>query len=99
MGHRTTWTSRFPASTYKVRDADTKQTRVQRIRIYGEVVRDFVERWGLLERGTEIRVPSRLWTASYDEICAYLRSIFQADGYVSSARDERRGVGTGRLSR
>ncbi len=77
----------LPHVHVKVRDAATKETRVQRIRIYGEVVRDFVERWDLLARGTEIRVPARLWTASVDEICAYLRSIFQADGYVSVRRD------------
>ncbi|HEY5434979.1 MAG TPA: LAGLIDADG family homing endonuclease, partial [Candidatus Limnocylindrales bacterium] len=77
----------LPHVHLKVRDAATAETRVQRIRIYGEVVRDFVERWDLLARGTEIRVPARLWTASYDEVCAYLRSIFQADGYVSVRRD------------
>jgi len=77
----------LPHVHLKVRDADTKETRVQRIRIYGEVVREFVDRWELLQRGTDIRVPSRLWTASYDEITAYLRSIFQADGYVSVRRE------------
>ena len=76
----------LPLVHIKVRDADTQTTRVQRIRIYGEVVRDFVERWGLLRRGTEIRVPERLWSAPYDEVCAYLRSIFQADGYISRRR-------------
>jgi ribonucleoside-diphosphate reductase alpha chain len=81
----------LPHVHVKVRDADTKEIRVRRIRVYGEVVRDFVERWGLLERGTEIRVPSRLWTASYDEISAYLRSIFQADGYISVRRDHATG--------
>ena len=77
----------LPNVHVKVRDADTKETRVQRIRVYGEVIREFVERWSLLQRGTEIRVPSRLWTASYDEITAYLRSIFQADGYATVRRD------------
>lgn len=77
----------LPHVHVKVRDADTRETRVQRIRVYGEVIREFVERWGLLQRGTEIRVPSRLWTASCDEITAYLRSIFQADGYVTVRRD------------
>jgi ribonucleotide reductase alpha subunit len=60
---------------------------VRRIHLYGEVLRDFVERWGLLARGTEIRVPSQLWTASHEEICAYLQSIFQADGYVTVQRE------------
>jgi ribonucleoside-diphosphate reductase alpha chain len=58
----------------------------RRIRLYGEVLRPFVERWELLARGTEIRVPTRLWTASHDEVAAYLRSLFQADGYVSVQR-------------
>jgi ribonucleoside-diphosphate reductase alpha chain len=72
----------------KVREADTQGTRVRRIGLYGEVLRDFVERWGLLARGTEIRVPRQLWTASHDVIAAYLRSIFQADGWVSLNRQE-----------
>ncbi|MEX2025344.1 MAG: vitamin B12-dependent ribonucleotide reductase, partial [Thermoleophilaceae bacterium] len=66
-----------------VRDADTESIPVRRVRLYGEVLRDFVERWGLLDRGRSIRVPGRLWTASHDEIAAYLRSIFQADGFVT----------------
>jgi ribonucleoside-diphosphate reductase alpha chain len=85
------WVSRhldvvFPDVHRKVRDADTKSVRVQRIRLYGEQLRDFVERWGLLARGVDIRVPSTLWTASRDEIAAYLQSVFQADGYVSVHR-------------
>ena len=85
----------FPDVHRKVRDAQTLVTRVQRIRLYGEVLRDFVERYELLARGTEIRVPSVLWTASHEEIAAYLRSIFQADGYVTVRRD--RGCESGRI--
>ena len=70
----------------KVRLADTQEVEVRRIRLYGEVLRDFVERWELLARGTEIRVPSRLWTATHEEVCAYLRSVFQADGYMTVSR-------------
>ncbi len=77
----------FPEVHRKVRDADTQTTRVRRIRLYGEHLREFVQRWGLLARGTEIRVPQRLFTSSRDEITAYLRSLFQADGYVSVRRD------------
>ena len=76
----------LPHVHVKVRDAATKTIRVQRIRVCGEVVREFVERWELLARGTEIRVPARLWTASYDEVSAYLRSVFQADGFVTVQR-------------
>jgi ribonucleoside-diphosphate reductase alpha chain len=76
----------FPHVHRKVREADTQHIRVQRIRLYGEVLREFVESWSLLARGTEIRVPAQLFTASHDEIVAYLRSIFQADGYVTVRR-------------
>ena len=55
--------------------------------MYGEILREFVERWDLLVRGTEMRVPRRLFTASHDEIVAYLRSLFQADGYVTVRQD------------
>ncbi len=72
----------------KVRAAETQEVEVRRIRLYGEVLRDFVERWELAPRGTEIRVPSRLWTATHEEICAYLRSVFQADGYVTVRRED-----------
>jgi ribonucleoside-diphosphate reductase alpha chain len=79
----------LPDVHHHVRDVPSKDDdlTVRRIRLYGEVLRPFVERWGLLARGTEIRVPVRLFTASRDEIVAYLRSIFQADGYVSVRRD------------
>ncbi|HEX2016625.1 MAG TPA: LAGLIDADG family homing endonuclease, partial [Solirubrobacteraceae bacterium] len=60
---------------------------VRRVRLHGNVLSDFVERWGLMARGTEIRVPSRLFTAPRDVIVAYLRSVFQADGYVSVRRE------------
>jgi ribonucleoside-diphosphate reductase alpha chain len=77
----------FPDAHRKVRDADTQHVPVQRIRLYGEATREFVARWDLLARGTEMRVPQRLFTASHDEIVAYLRSLFQADGYVSVRHD------------
>ena len=81
-----------------VRDVETKDESLscRRIRLYGEVLRDFVERWELLARGTDIRVPRRLWTASHDEIAAYLRSIFQADGYVTVRREN--GEESGRVA-
>ncbi len=72
----------------------------RRIRLYGEVLRAFVERWDLKARGTAIRVPRRLWTAPQDEVVAYLRSIFQADGYVTLhvERYEASGIGLGVIS-
>jgi ribonucleoside-diphosphate reductase alpha chain len=68
----------------------------RRIRLHGEALRDFVERWELLARGTDMRVPGCLWTASHDEIAAYLRSLFQAEGYVTVRRDN--GNESGRIA-
>src|SRR6266540_1412026 len=78
----------FPHVHRHVREVTTKDAslRCRRIRLYGEDLREFVEDWELLARGTEIRVPKRLWTASHDEITAYLLSIFQADGYITVRR-------------
>jgi ribonucleoside-diphosphate reductase alpha chain len=87
----------FPGVHRHERPVATEDPRLdmRRIRLYGEVLRPFVERWSLQARGTEIRVPAQLFTASHDEICAYLASIFQADGYVSveRGRDEHARVG------
>jgi adenosylcobalamin-dependent ribonucleoside-diphosphate reductase len=55
----------------------------RRIRLYGEVLRPFVERWGLLARGVDMRVPEQLLKAPLPVVAAYLQSMFQADGYVS----------------
>jgi adenosylcobalamin-dependent ribonucleoside-diphosphate reductase len=79
----------FPDAHRHVSDVPTQDEslRYRRIRLYGEDLREFVDRWQLLLRGTAIRVPEVLWTASRDEICAYLRSIFQADGYISVRHD------------
>ncbi len=88
----------FPDVHRNVREVETQDAslRCRRIRLYGEELREFVEAWQLLDRGTAIRVPSRLWTASHDEIVAYLRSIFQADGYVTVRRDH--GTENGRIA-
>ncbi len=56
----------------------------RRTRLYGEMLRPFVERWGLLARGTDMRVPEQLYTAPLPVVAAYLRSIFQAEGFVSA---------------
>ena len=81
-----------------VRDVEMQDPslRFRRIRLYGEELRDFVVGWDLLARGTQIRVPRRLWTATHDEIAAYLRSIFQADGFVTVRRS--RGEESGRIA-
>jgi ribonucleoside-diphosphate reductase alpha chain len=55
----------------------------RRLRLYGEVLRPFVERWDLLARREAMQVPAQLFEAPLPVVAAYLRSLFQADGYVS----------------
>jgi ribonucleoside-diphosphate reductase alpha chain len=56
----------------------------RRTRLYGEHLRAFVEKWGLLARGTAMDVPAGLYAAPLPVVAAYLKSVFQAEGYVSS---------------
>ncbi len=58
----------------------------RRIRLHGEALRPFVERWGLLPRGSAMTAPERLFTAPQPVVAAYLRSIFQAQACVSVRR-------------
>ncbi|MBI3420843.1 MAG: vitamin B12-dependent ribonucleotide reductase [Candidatus Sungbacteria bacterium] len=74
----------FPNVHQKVCITETKQgTRITRIRLYGEVLRGFVEEYGLLARREHIRVPEKLWKSGPDAITAYVKSVFQAEGYVT----------------
>lgn len=75
----------FPHMHRKTRITKTKAgTSITRIRLYGEVLRDFVERYELLKRGTKIRTPQILWKSNPEVMAAYLKSIFQGEGYVST---------------
>ncbi|OLS24553.1 MAG: Vitamin B12-dependent ribonucleotide reductase [Candidatus Heimdallarchaeota archaeon LC_2] len=55
-----------------------------RIRLYGEVLREFVQKYELLNRGKHIRIPKIIYTAPNDVVRAYLRSVFESDGYISN---------------
>ena len=55
----------------------------RRTRLYGAALADFVERWDLMTRGVDMAVPEHLFTAPLPVVAAYLRSLFQAEGYVS----------------
>ena len=83
LGQRATSTWPFRTSSQGRARPHSRAPRCGGSRLHGEALRGFVERWGLLACGTEARVPERLYTASHEEIAAYLRSVFQADGYVS----------------
>jgi ribonucleoside-diphosphate reductase alpha chain len=56
----------------------------RRIRLYGVPLQDFVDRWALRSRGVDMEVPAHLFTAPLPVVTAYLRSLFQAEGYVSA---------------
>ncbi len=74
----------FPDLHRKERTVDTKaDLDCRRTRIYGEQLRPFVERWGLLTAGRAMQVPAQLFAAPQPVVAAYLRSVFQAEGYVS----------------
>ena len=76
----------FPAAHRHERHVSTQDPGLdcRRTHLYGEaVLGDFVERWGLRARGTEMAVPEQLFTAPLPVVAGYLRSIFQAEGYVS----------------
>ena len=76
----------FPGVHRHERSVETQDTRLdcRRTRLYGEFLRDFVDRWDLRKRGTEMQVPARLFTAPIPVVAAYLRSVFQAEGFVSA---------------
>ena len=75
----------FPNQHYHVSDVATQDPtlRGRRIRLYGETLRPFVEQYGLLRRGQDLRVPQPMWTAPNDAVTAYMKSLFQSDGYAA----------------
>jgi len=76
----------FPEVHRHERRGTTQDTTIdcRRTRLYGAVLESFVDAWGLRARGTEMAVPAALFTAPLPVVAAYLRSIFQAEGYVSA---------------
>lgn len=61
---------------------------IRRLRLYGEQLRGFVERYQLLDRRLEMQVPAAINTAGRNVVTAYLRALFQAEGCVR-IREER----------
>ena len=75
----------FPEVHRHERLVTTQDTALdcRRTRLYGRPLQDFVDRWDLRVRGSEMTVPEPLFTAPLPVVAAYLRSLFQAEGYVS----------------
>ncbi|HTU33104.1 MAG TPA: LAGLIDADG family homing endonuclease, partial [Candidatus Acidoferrum sp.] len=55
---------------------------IRRLRLYGEPLRDFVTRYGLLDRRLDMQVPEVVLRGGRNVVVAYLRALFQADGCV-----------------
>ena len=90
----------FGDSHYKIREVKTqdKALKYRRIRFYGKKFQGFVEKYDLLKRRTEMRAPKILFTANTDAVIAYLRSVFQAEGYVATTGNSCR-LGMGMISK
>ncbi len=76
----------FPGAHRHERTVDTQDSSLdcRRTRLYGAHLTAFVETWGLRARGIDMAVPEQLFTAPLPVVAAYLRSIFQAEGFVSA---------------
>ena len=76
----------FPDAHRHERNVVTEDTSLDclRTRLYGKHLEPFVEKWGLRARGVDMVVPESLYAAPLSVVAAYLRSIFQAEGYVSA---------------
>ncbi len=70
----------FPGQHYHIRAAETQSSAldVRRIRLYGEALRPFVVKYGLLRSGLDLEVPTAIQCGGADVQRAYLRSLFQA---------------------
>jgi len=75
----------FPDTHRHERAVETQDAALdcRRTRLYGLELASFVDRWRLRDQGLSMVVPERLYTSPLPVVAAYLRSIFQAEGYVS----------------
>jgi ribonucleoside-diphosphate reductase alpha chain len=75
----------FPDMHRHERSVETQRADLdcRRTRIHGNALAPFVDAWDLRARGVDMAVPERLFTAPLPVVAAYLRSLFQAEGYVS----------------
>ncbi|MBU0506479.1 adenosylcobalamin-dependent ribonucleoside-diphosphate reductase, partial [bacterium] len=74
----------FPNVHRKMRLVETQSEEldVRRIRLYGECLRDFVEKYDLLKTASERKIPMAIYQSGQSVVCAYLRTLFQGDGCV-----------------
>ena len=74
----------FPGAHSHTRAVETQDENLscQRIRLYGDFMEPFIQKWDLMKRGNAMTVPPLLYNAPLPVVVAYLRSLFQAEGYV-----------------
>jgi len=74
----------FPGVHYHVRavESENPAVRIRRIRLYGEPLRSFVDRYGLIDSASGRSIPSAVLRGGRAVHAAYLRALFQADGTV-----------------
>src|SRR6266446_6298536 len=74
----------FEGVHYHVRSMETRTPGldIHRIRLYGERLRPFVEKYGLLRSSADHAVPPMILRAGREAQAAYLRALFQAQGTV-----------------
>ncbi|GHU17901.1 hypothetical protein FACS1894163_09340 [Spirochaetia bacterium] len=65
-------------------ETSNEQLFLRRIRLYGEELRPFIEKYESLKRGLDMRIPSPVLNGGKEAAAAYLRSLFQSDGTVRS---------------
>ncbi|HEX5529338.1 MAG TPA: adenosylcobalamin-dependent ribonucleoside-diphosphate reductase, partial [Methylomirabilota bacterium] len=74
----------FEGVHYHDRSVETRTPGldIHRIRLYGERLRPFVEKYGLLRSSADHAVPPMILRAGREAQAAYLRALFQAQGTV-----------------
>ncbi|MGO9410431.1 MAG: adenosylcobalamin-dependent ribonucleoside-diphosphate reductase, partial [Spirochaetia bacterium] len=74
----------FSGVHHHVRKVESQDPRldIRRIRLYGEVLRSFVDRYDLLDKSSGKKIPETILKGGSAAQRAYLRSLFQADGTV-----------------
>jgi ribonucleoside-diphosphate reductase alpha chain len=74
----------FAGMHYHVRTVETQSADldVRRIRLYGEALRPFVEKYSLLRGDADLAAPAAVRMAGRQAQAAYLSALFQADGTV-----------------
>ncbi|MDQ3980453.1 MAG: ribonucleoside-diphosphate reductase, partial [Actinomycetota bacterium] len=75
----------LPGATIRDLPARGGPGTVRRLRLEGPEVARFAQRWGLRRTGNDARVPGALYSAPAPVVAAYLRSLFQVEGWVSGS--------------